>query len=78
MNGLTSIVMSQGIQFWKEAGCRKDFSTLVSQTSKCQACQAPSPRGPQEVGTKSENVEEGMEVAKKVLRGHFSIKKVGV
>ena len=31
MNGLTSIVMSQGSWFWKEAGCRKGFSTLVGQ-----------------------------------------------
>ena len=31
MNGLTSIVMSQGSWFWKEAACRKDFSTLVGQ-----------------------------------------------
>ena len=29
MNGLTSIVVSQGSWFWKEAGCRKDYSTLV-------------------------------------------------
>ena len=78
--------MLQGTWFWKEAGCRKDFSTLVGQMKanaklvtkrKVQKStdstivhvvnevRRQNPRGPQEVGTQSENVEDGMALAKR-------------
>ena len=103
-NGLTSIVMSQGSWFWKEAGRRKGFSTLIGQMNanvklvtrgryrKAQAISLPklersqtSHQGFQKVGTKSEDVEERMEVAKRygyapskrksMEQGHLSMNK---
>ena len=38
MNGLTSIVMSEGRWLWKEAGFRKTLRLRKASESKCQAC----------------------------------------
>ena len=48
--------------------CHKEEGTEMHRLYHCPGCnevRRPNPRGPQEVVTKSENVEEGMEAAKR-------------
>ena len=77
--------------FWKEAGCRKDFSTLVGQMKvsakhvtrrKAQKStgftplprtvrgQTGDPTGFQKVGAKSENLKEGVGMAKRFCNAY--------
>ena len=71
-SGLKSIVMSPDIWFWKEAGCRKDYWTLVGQMKASPKCvrkrkarnQTRDSRCFQKVVAKSDNI-KGVDMAKR-------------